>query len=583
MKPIPELEGHPVSIMVVDDQPANLKLLEDILKVEGYHIRSFPRGRMALAAATNNPPDLFLLDINMPEMNGYEVCGRLKSDPELSPLPVIFLSALNATEDKVKAFEAGGADYITKPFQIEEVQARVQTHLKMRHLQQELKLHNDSLEQTVEQRTSELKLAAERMKSMYEESLRAQDASRQQEQRLAREKVKIAESSNAAKSEFLANMSHELRTPLNGIVGITELALKTELTVEQKEYLDIIKRSADSLLNVVDEILDFSKIEGDDVELGIIDFDLCDCVESTLKTLAPQAHGKGLELLCELREGLPAIVRADPGRLRNVLGNLVGNAIKFTEAGEVGVRVEAAAGKKEDSFLHFTVCDTGLGIPSEKLSAIFDSFTQADTSTTRKSGGTGLGLTVAKRLVELMGGSIWVDSEPGVGSHFHFTVRSGTEELPAAVLENAAPPAILKGMKILIVDDNGANRRILKALVEGWGMDSRSVLSAQQAADELLAAERFGAPYALVLANMHMPKLDGFGLVGQLKERMNRSPATIMMMASGVQPGDVARCADLGISAWLSKPVRRGELYEAITLVLQNKSEPSSGPRSPAR
>jgi two-component system sensor histidine kinase/response regulator len=497
----------------------------------------------------------------------------LKSDPELSLVPVIFLSALNATEDKVKAFEAGGADYITKPFQIEEVRARVQTHLKMRQLQQELRLQNDSLEQTVEQRTSELKLAAERMKSMYEESLRVQDASRQQEQRLAREKVKIAESSNAAKSEFLANMSHELRTPLNGIVGITELALKTQLTTDQKEYLYRIKQSADSLLNVLDQILDFSKIEADEVELGIIDFDLCECVEGTLKTLAPQAHGKGLELLCELAEGLPAIVRADPGRLRNVLGNLVGNAIKFTDAGEVGVKVEAVAGRKEDSFLHFTVFDSGVGIASENLSAIFDSFTQADTSKTRKSGGPGLGLTVAKRLVELMGGRIWVDSEPGVGSHFHFTVRSGTEDLPAAVVENAVPSAIFQGIKILIVDNSRANRRILESIVEGWGMNSKSVFSAEQASDELLAAERFGDPYALVLTNMHLPKLDGFGLVGQLKERMNRSPATIMMMASDVQPGDVTRCANLSVSACLSKPVRRGELYEAITLVLQNNSK----------
>jgi signal transduction histidine kinase len=580
VKPIPEIEAQPVSIIVVDDQPANLKLLEDILKVDGYNIRSFPRGRMALASAARNPPDLFLLDINMPEMNGYEVCGQLKSDPELSLLPVIFLSALNATEDKLKAFEAGGADYITKPFQIEEVQARVQTHLKLRHVQQELRLQNDSLEEAVEQRTSELKLAAERMKSMYEESLRVQDASRQQEQRLAREKVKVAESDNASKSKFLVNISHVLRAPLKDIVQLTELTLMTELAAEQKEYLEKIKQSADSLLNVVDEILDFSKIEAGDVELGISDFDLCDCVEGTLKALAPQAHGKGLELLCELEEGLPAIVRADPGRLCNVLTNLIGNAIKFTEAGEVGVKVEAVAGKKKDSFLHFTVFDTGVGIAQEKVSVIFESFAQVDTSTAQ---GTGLGLTVARGLVELMGGRIWVDSEPGVGSHFHFTVRSGTEDLPGAVIESPVPSAILKGMKILIVDDNGANCRILQTMVEGWGMNPRSVFSAEQALNELLAAERYGEAYELILTDMHMPKMDGFGLVRQLKERINRSTPAIIMMASGVQPGNMPRYTELGIDACVLKPVRREELYQAITLVLQSKSEPLSAPRPPAK
>ena len=319
----PHSETHPLSIMVVDDQPANLKLLEDILRVDGYNIRSFPRGRMALAAAGYNAPDLFLLDINMPEMNGYEVCEQLKADPELSARPVIFLSALNATEDKVKAFEAGGVDYITKPFQIEEVKARVQTHLKMRQLQQELKLHNDSLEQTVEQRTRELKLAAERMKLMYEETMRVQNALRQQEQRLAGEKVQIAEASNSAKSEFLANMSHELRTPLNSIVGMTEHTLRTELTAEQKEYLGKIKLSADSLLNVVDEILDFSKIEAGEVELGIIEFDLYDCVEGTLRTLARQAQEKGLNSSVSYAK---AYRRSSgrPGRLRNVLNNLIG-------------------------------------------------------------------------------------------------------------------------------------------------------------------------------------------------------------------------------------------------------------------
>jgi signal transduction histidine kinase len=571
MNTTPEIEAQPISIMVVDDQPANLKLLEDILKVDGYNIRSFPRGRMALAAAAHTPPDLFLLDINMPEMNGYEVCGKLKSDPELSAVPVIFLSALNATEDKVKAFEVGGADYITKPFQIEEVKARVQTHLKMRQLQQALKLHNESLEETVQQRTSELRLAGERMKSMYEETLRVQGALSAQEQRLAEEKLKVAEAGNAAKSQFLANMSHELRTPLNGVIGMTELTLGTELTAEQQDYVKTIKASADSLLNVIDDILDFSRMEAGKVELGAVDFDLSDCVEETLRSLALQAQEKGLELLCELEEGLPATVRADPGHLRHVLNNLVGNGIKFTETGEVGVKVQAIAGGRKDSFLHFTISDSGVGIAHEKLGCIFDSFTQADGSVTRKFGGTGLGLTISKRLVELMGGRIWVDSEPGVGSQFHFTMRSGADVVPAAVTVNAVPSAIPQGMKVLIVDDNRTNRRILHAMAERWGMNPKSVGSAQQALDELLVAEKFNEPYGLMLTDMLMPKIDGFGLVGRLKERTKHSPANVIMLTSGGQPSDMTRCAELGIGAYLLKPVRRAELLEAMTRVLRTK------------
>ncbi len=576
------------SIMVVDDQPANLKLLEDMLKVRGYKVRSFPRGRLALAAAVQNPPDLFLLDINMPEMNGYEVCECLKSNPELSSAPVIFLSALSATEDKVKAFQAGGADYITKPFQLEEVQARVLTHLNLHQLQRRLRLQNDLLEEAVSHRTKELNDAIEQLESTHSQTLRALDAETEAAQKLqemnaqlvaanqrSNEMAAAADTANAAKSEFLANMSHEIRTPLNGIIGMTNLALDTKLTAEQAEYLQTVKLSADALLDVISDILDFSKIEAGKIELEEIVFSPTDCIEGALKTTRFRASEKGLELVCDIGAEVPHAVRGDPGRLRQVLLNLIGNAIKFTDEGGVGVKVVADVVEEKASELHFIVSDSGVGIAPHKVDMIFESFNQADASTTRHYGGTGLGLTISRHLVRMMGGRLWVESELGVGSRFHFTVRLITEKNIRVLhgkQEGLAVPLVsryslrdkgdfLRGLRILLAEDNRVNQKIAIRLLEKRGHHAVLAENGKEALEALAQAS-----FDLVLMDVHMPDMDGIGATIAIREKEKSTGLhqPIIAMTALAMKGDRERCLAAGMDGYLSKPIDLQQLDDVL-------------------
>ena len=339
------------------------------------------------------------------------------------------------------------------------------------------------------------------------------------------EAKKAAEAANRAKSEFLANMSHEIRTPMNGIMGMTELLLEDEHTAEQHEYLDMVKLSADSLLKVINDILDFSKIESGKLDLEGTDFNLTECVESTLQSLTLQADEKNLKLLCDIAPEVPDVVRGDAGRLRQVITNLVNNAIKFTQRGEVSLRLELEAQRGNTQVLHFTVTDTGIGIPPEKQKAIFDPFTQADASTTRKYGGTGLGLTISSRLVSAMGGSIWVESTVGRGTQFHFTVQTESSvageilcgvKSPAAAISRAALGGSVpsRSLRVLLAEDNVVNQRLASSLLKNWGyqVDAAGTGCAVLAA---LEKER----YDVVLMDVQMPDMDGMEATAAIREK----------------------------------------------------------------